>query len=119
MGDVRCWTHDTVCRKGVKGMLSRLFLRGLHQPLVLLGADAVLGEGAPLDAGHAHGPGIDVAALLARRVRLVGPDLHLLAALLAPDLFRFRGAYLCAAGAAFTEESHGLIIPFAANKDMT
>jgi hypothetical protein len=60
-----------------------------------------------------------MAALLARRVRLVGPDLHLFAALLAPDIFRFRGAYLCAAGAAFTEQSHDLIIPLTTKKDMT
>ena len=72
----------------------RLLLRSLHEPVVLLGADAVLGEGAPFDARCAHGPGIDMAALLAHRIRLVGPDLHLFAALLAADILRLRCAYL-------------------------
>jgi len=82
--DMRVWSEGN----------GRLLLCGLHKPVVLLGADAVLGEGAPFDAGRAHGPGIDMAALLARRIRLVGPDLHLFAALLAPDILGLRGAYL-------------------------
>jgi len=32
----------------------------LHEPVVFLCADAVLGEGTPFDAGRAHGPGIDM-----------------------------------------------------------
>ena len=73
---------------------SRLLLRGFHEPVVLLGADAVLGKCAPLNAGRAHGPCIDVPALLTGRIRLVGPDLHLFSAFLAPDLFRLWSAYL-------------------------
>ena len=82
--DMRVWSEGN----------GRLLLRGLHETVVLLGADAVLGESAPFDAGRAHGPGIDMAALFARRIRLIGPDLHLLAALLAPDILRLRCAYL-------------------------
>jgi len=64
--DMRVWSEGN----------GRLLLRGLHEPFVLLGAHAVLGKGAPLDARCPHGPGIDMAALLA------------------PAILRFRGAYL-------------------------
>src|SRR5574341_3117 len=83
----------------------------LLQALVFLGADALLGKGAPLDAGRAHGPGVHVPALLARRVGLIGPDFDLLAALLAPDVFRLRRPYFSASWAAFLEHGHTIILP--------
>jgi hypothetical protein len=61
----------------------------LQQLGEFLRPDAFFGKGAPLDAGCADGPGIQMAALPARSVGFVRPDLDLLAALLATDIFRF------------------------------
>ena len=93
-------------------------LFGLHQTIILLGAYAVLSKGSPLYTRRPERAGVHMTALLARGIRLVAPDLHLLAALLAPDLFRRGRPYLCAAGAAFFKEAHDSIIPRWPEKDM-
>lgn len=88
-------------RQKTKHGMAGSALDRLLEPLELLGAHAFLGIGAPLNAGRADGPGVHMAAVLAGSVRLVGPDLDLLAAFLAPDIFRRGLADLRASWAAF------------------
>jgi hypothetical protein len=78
-----------------------LFFRGLQKLFELFGADAFLRIGAPLDARCPDRTGVEVATFLAGRLRLIGPDLDLLAAFLAPDVLRLWLAYLYASGATF------------------
>ena len=84
-------------------------LNGLLEPFELLGAHALLGIGAPLDARGPDGTGVHMAALLACGIRLVAPDLDLLAALPAPDILRLGRPYLNASWASFFE--HDCMIP--------
>ncbi len=86
----------------------------LQKTFELLRAHAFLGERAPLYAGGPDWAGVQMAALLARGIRLVGPYLYLLAALLAPDIFRFRRTYLSASWASFFK--HDYILPLPAGK---
>jgi hypothetical protein len=74
---------------------------GLQKFFKLLCPHTLLGIGAPLDAGCAHRPGIYMAAFLTHGIRLIGPDLELLPALLAPDILRFRGSYFRTSWATF------------------
>src|SRR3990170_3277708 len=84
-------------------------LRRFLEPLELFRSHALFRKGAPLDAGRADGPRVHVPALLARRIRLVAPNLDLLAALLAPDIFGLGLADLYASRASFFE--HDRMIP--------
>lgn len=87
--------------KNVDGERTLLTFGGFFEPLKFLSAYALFRKGAPLNAGGADGAGVQMPALLADNVRLVAPDLDLLAALLASYVFRFWRAYLCASGASF------------------
>jgi hypothetical protein len=91
-----------------EGDVNALALGGFQELFELLRTHALLGVGAPLDAGRADGAGVQMAALLALGLGLIAPDLDLLAALLAPDVLRFGLAYLYASRASFFE--HGVIL---------
>ena len=83
------------------GGISFLSLGCLQELRELLNTDAILGIGAPFDTGRADRPGVQMTALLAGGLRLVAPDLDLLAALLAPDVFRLWRPYLNASWTTF------------------
>jgi hypothetical protein len=104
-GDGSIFRNDKTISCGREGEI-HLFFRGLQELLKLLSTDAVLGKSAPLDAGRADRPGVQMAALLAGGIRLIAPDLYFLAALLTPDVFRLWRPYLTASWTTFFK--HGL-----------
>ena len=83
-------------------------LGGFQKLRQLLGANAFLCKGAPLDAGRADRPGVQMAALLASGIGLIGPDLDLLAAVLAPDILGFGRPYLYTSWASFFKHAFTL-----------
>ena len=84
------------------------FFGGLQKFFEFICSDTLFCVGAPFDAGCADGPSIQVTALLARGLGLVAPDLDLLAALLAPNVFRLRRPYFCASWTTFFKHDHTL-----------
>ncbi len=85
-----------------------LFFCGLEKFFQFFRAHAFLRISAPLDAGRSDRTGVQMAALLAGRLGLIGPDLDLLAALLAPDVLGLGLANLYASRATFLK--HGSIL---------
>jgi len=90
----------TRVRNSALGSLQKLFK--------LLGAHAFLGKSAPLDAGCAEGTGIQMPALLALGLGLVGPYLDLLSALLATDILGFGSPNFCASWATFLKHINSI-----------
>ncbi len=84
-------------------------LSGLQKLFEFLDAHAFLGKSAPLDTGCANWTGIQVPALLALRLWLVGPYFDFLSALLAADIFGLGRPNLCTSWATFLKHVDSIL----------